>query len=154
MRGWSGFPASSNARSKTGPGAQSYGPRPRESKPMLVASTVGAVAGIGPPAVEGTGPSNLGRHPAAGREARTGPADPAPVGGATAPLAGAAPLACCRLQDRSVSPGFPPRADPREMSMIRVKKAAAGVTVTFALDDTDSGPVSVVGDFNGWTPGR
>jgi 1,4-alpha-glucan branching enzyme len=40
------------------------------------------------------------------------------------------------------------------MSMIRVKKAAAGVTVTFALDDTVSGPVSVVGDFNGWTPGR
>src|SRR4051812_49721659 len=49
MRGWSGFPASSNARSKTGPGAQSYGPRPRESKPMLVASTVGTLAGISVP---------------------------------------------------------------------------------------------------------
>ena len=38
--------------------------------------------------------------------------------------------------------------------MIRVKKAAAGVTVTFVLDDTVPGPVSVVGDFNDWTPGK
>jgi 1,4-alpha-glucan branching enzyme len=37
--------------------------------------------------------------------------------------------------------------------MIRRKKAATGVTVTFALDDTPTGPVSVVGDFNDWTPG-
>ena len=37
--------------------------------------------------------------------------------------------------------------------MIRRKKAATGVTVTFTLDDTLAGPVSVVGDFNGWTPG-
>jgi 1,4-alpha-glucan branching enzyme len=37
--------------------------------------------------------------------------------------------------------------------MIRLKKAATGVTVTFALDDTVTGPVSVVGDFNDWTPG-
>jgi 1,4-alpha-glucan branching enzyme len=37
--------------------------------------------------------------------------------------------------------------------MIRLKKAATGVTVTFALDDTITGPVSVVGDFNDWTPG-
>jgi 1,4-alpha-glucan branching enzyme len=37
--------------------------------------------------------------------------------------------------------------------MIRVKKAPAGVTVTFVLDDTVPGPVSVVGDFNDWTPG-
>src|SRR3954470_9920931 len=47
MRGRPGLPASWTARSNTGPGAQSYGPRPRESKPMLVARTVGAVAGIG-----------------------------------------------------------------------------------------------------------
>jgi 1,4-alpha-glucan branching enzyme len=40
------------------------------------------------------------------------------------------------------------------MSMIRLKKAATGVTVTFVLDDTMTGPVSVVGDFNGWTPGE
>jgi 1,4-alpha-glucan branching enzyme len=39
------------------------------------------------------------------------------------------------------------------MSMIRRKKVATGVTVTFALEDTIAGPVSVVGDFNGWTPG-
>jgi 1,4-alpha-glucan branching enzyme len=39
------------------------------------------------------------------------------------------------------------------MSMIRLKKAATGVTVTFALDDTGTGPVSVVGDYNDWTPG-
>jgi 1,4-alpha-glucan branching enzyme len=38
--------------------------------------------------------------------------------------------------------------------MIRRKKAATGVSVTFALDDTVTGPVSVVGDFNGWTPGE
>jgi hypothetical protein len=38
--------------------------------------------------------------------------------------------------------------------MIRVKKAAAGVTVTFVLDDTVPGPISVVGDFNDWTPGK
>jgi hypothetical protein len=41
--------------------------------------------------------------------------------------------------------------------MIRRKKAATGVTVTFSLDDTlddtVAGPVSVVGDFNDWTPG-
>ncbi len=37
--------------------------------------------------------------------------------------------------------------------MIRLKKAATGVTVTFVLDDTVPGPVSVVGDFNDWTPG-
>ena len=37
--------------------------------------------------------------------------------------------------------------------MIRLKKAATGVTVTFVLDDTVTGPVSVVGDFNDWTPG-
>src|SRR3954469_21151815 len=80
MRGWSGFPASSNARSKTGPGAQSYGPRPRESKPMLVASTVGAVAGIGPlssvvvpPNLGGSGtvvrsaPQDVDRDPACGQ---------------------------------------------------------------------------------------
>jgi 1,4-alpha-glucan branching enzyme len=39
------------------------------------------------------------------------------------------------------------------MSMIRRKNAASGVTVTFTLDDTSPAPVSVVGDFNGWTPG-
>ncbi|MFD2091144.1 isoamylase early set domain-containing protein [Blastococcus deserti] len=37
--------------------------------------------------------------------------------------------------------------------MIRRKQVATGVTVTFALEDTVAGPVSVVGDFNGWTPG-
>ena len=37
--------------------------------------------------------------------------------------------------------------------MIRRKKAADGTTITFALDHTVPGPVSVVGDFNGWTPG-
>lgn len=37
--------------------------------------------------------------------------------------------------------------------MIRRKKTAAGTTVTFVLDDTIDGPVSVVGDFNAWTPG-
>jgi hypothetical protein len=37
--------------------------------------------------------------------------------------------------------------------MIRRKKAATGTTVTFTLDDTVPGPVSVVGDFNDWTPG-
>jgi 1,4-alpha-glucan branching enzyme len=39
------------------------------------------------------------------------------------------------------------------MSMIRRKKTATGTTVTFALDDTIAGTVSVVGDFNDWTPG-
>ena len=40
--------------------------------------------------------------------------------------------------------------------MIRRKKAATGVTVTFVLDDDApaAGPVSVVGDFNDWTPGQ
>ncbi len=38
--------------------------------------------------------------------------------------------------------------------MIRRKKAATGVTVTFVLDDDSAGPVSVVGDFNDWTPGQ
>jgi 1,4-alpha-glucan branching enzyme len=38
--------------------------------------------------------------------------------------------------------------------MIRRKKAANGVTVTFALDDSVPGSVSVVGDFNDWTPGE
>ena len=38
--------------------------------------------------------------------------------------------------------------------MIRRKKAANGVTVTFALDDTVPGTVSVVGDFNDWIPGQ
>lgn len=38
--------------------------------------------------------------------------------------------------------------------MIRLKKAADDVTVTFVLDEaTARGPVSVVGDFNAWTPG-
>jgi 1,4-alpha-glucan branching enzyme len=38
--------------------------------------------------------------------------------------------------------------------MIRLKKAADDVTVTFVLDeDTARGQVSVVGDFNAWTPG-
>jgi 1,4-alpha-glucan branching enzyme len=37
--------------------------------------------------------------------------------------------------------------------MIRRKPAATGTTVTFALDDSVTGPVSVVGDFNDWTPG-
>jgi len=37
--------------------------------------------------------------------------------------------------------------------MIRRKKTATGVTVTFVLDDAGEGPVSVVGDFNDWTPG-
>jgi 1,4-alpha-glucan branching enzyme len=37
--------------------------------------------------------------------------------------------------------------------MIRRKKTATGVTVTFALAQADDGPVSVVGDFNDWTPG-
>ncbi|TFV87007.1 isoamylase early set domain-containing protein [Blastococcus sp. CT_GayMR16] len=37
--------------------------------------------------------------------------------------------------------------------MIRRKKDAAGVIVTFTLDDTIPGPMSVVGDFNDWTPG-
>jgi 1,4-alpha-glucan branching enzyme len=38
--------------------------------------------------------------------------------------------------------------------MIRLKKAADDVTVTFVLGATaTAGPVSVVGDFNGWTPG-
>ena len=40
--------------------------------------------------------------------------------------------------------------------MIRRKKAATGVTVTFVLDDdaAAAGQVSVVGDFNDWTPGQ
>ena len=37
--------------------------------------------------------------------------------------------------------------------MIRRKKTSADVTVTFVLDDAAPGPVSVVGDFNSWTPG-
>jgi 1,4-alpha-glucan branching enzyme len=37
--------------------------------------------------------------------------------------------------------------------MIRRKRTTTGVTVTFALTDPDPGPVSVVGDFNDWTPG-
>lgn len=41
--------------------------------------------------------------------------------------------------------------------MIRLKKSPAArtdVAVTFALDERAApGPVSVVGDFNGWTPG-
>ena len=37
--------------------------------------------------------------------------------------------------------------------MIRRKKAATGTVVTFVLDDTVDGPVSVVGDFNDWAPG-
>jgi 1,4-alpha-glucan branching enzyme len=37
--------------------------------------------------------------------------------------------------------------------MIRRKKTATGVTVTFVLEEADEGPVSVVGDFNDWTPG-
>jgi hypothetical protein len=42
--------------------------------------------------------------------------------------------------------------------MIHRKKAADGITVTFVLDDAvlddaPEGPVSVVGDFNDWTPG-
>jgi 1,4-alpha-glucan branching enzyme len=41
------------------------------------------------------------------------------------------------------------------MCMIRRKKAATGVTVTFVLDpEAAAGPVSVVGDFNDWTPGQ
>jgi 1,4-alpha-glucan branching enzyme len=40
------------------------------------------------------------------------------------------------------------------MSMIRRKKAPTGVNVTFVLDqDASPGTVSVVGDFNDWTPG-
>jgi len=39
--------------------------------------------------------------------------------------------------------------------MIKVSKARSGTaTVTFAIPaDLHDGPVSVVGDFNGWTPG-
>ncbi len=38
--------------------------------------------------------------------------------------------------------------------MIRVKKSPADVAVTFALDEQAvPGTVSVVGDFNSWTPG-
>ncbi len=39
--------------------------------------------------------------------------------------------------------------------MIRRKNTAADVTVTFVLDQEEvpGGPVSVVGDFNSWTPG-
>lgn len=37
--------------------------------------------------------------------------------------------------------------------MIRRKTVEGGVAVTFALDDDTEGPVSVVGDFNDWTPG-
>jgi len=38
--------------------------------------------------------------------------------------------------------------------MIRRKKGATGVSVTFVLqNDEPAGPVSVVGDFNDWTPG-
>jgi 1,4-alpha-glucan branching enzyme len=51
-----------------------------------------------------------------------------------------------------VPPGSPTQPTNGE-SMIRLKKTATGVTVTFALDDTVTGPVSVVGDFNDWTPG-
>ncbi len=38
--------------------------------------------------------------------------------------------------------------------MIRLKKSPADVAVTFALEEhVVPGPVSVVGDFNAWTPG-
>ena len=38
--------------------------------------------------------------------------------------------------------------------MIRRQKKGSDVKVTFALPDTSvAGKVSVVGDFNGWTPG-
>ncbi|MCO7220737.1 MULTISPECIES: isoamylase early set domain-containing protein [Klenkia] len=38
--------------------------------------------------------------------------------------------------------------------MIRLKKSPSDVAVTFALEEQAvPGPVSVVGDFNGWTPG-
>jgi 1,4-alpha-glucan branching enzyme len=37
--------------------------------------------------------------------------------------------------------------------MIRRKPVEGGVAVTFVLDDDTEGPVSVVGDFNDWTPG-
>ncbi len=37
--------------------------------------------------------------------------------------------------------------------MIRRKTVEGGVAVTFVLDDDTEGPVSVVGDFNYWTPG-
>lgn len=37
--------------------------------------------------------------------------------------------------------------------MIRRKPADGDVAVTFVLDDDTDGPVSVVGDFNDWTPG-
>ena len=37
--------------------------------------------------------------------------------------------------------------------MLRRKTATAGVAVTFVLDEEASTPVSVVGDFNDWTPG-
>ena len=38
--------------------------------------------------------------------------------------------------------------------MIRRTAVEDGVAVTFVLDDTFDGPVSVVGDFNDWTPGK
>jgi 1,4-alpha-glucan branching enzyme len=37
--------------------------------------------------------------------------------------------------------------------MIRRKAAKDGIAVTFVLDEDDGVPVSVVGDFNDWTPG-
>lgn len=37
--------------------------------------------------------------------------------------------------------------------MIRRRTVEDGVAVTFVLDDDLGGPVSVVGDFNEWTPG-
>lgn len=37
--------------------------------------------------------------------------------------------------------------------MIRRRTVENGVAVTFVLDDDPGGPVSVVGDFNEWTPG-
>jgi 1,4-alpha-glucan branching enzyme len=37
--------------------------------------------------------------------------------------------------------------------VIRRRTVEDGVAVTFVLDDHFEGPVSVVGDFNDWTPG-
>ena len=37
--------------------------------------------------------------------------------------------------------------------MIRRKEVQGGVAVTFVLEDDFDGRVSVVGDFNDWTPG-
>ena len=38
--------------------------------------------------------------------------------------------------------------------MIRRKKVKEGVAVTFVLPDDESDQISVVGDFNDWTPGN